>query len=275
MSLRITSLASGSSGNALLLDAGTTLLLIDAGLPLRSLERHIHVAGRAPGELTAILLTHEHGDHAQSALAFARRYHVPIIANQPTLNALGTLSAGVEGRPLPIGMPQQLGSVEVLSFPVPHDAVAPVGYRLCAAGWCAGLAIDLGAWNDQIAEALTPADLIVIEANHDRDTLQHAPYVAELKSRISSAQGHLENVEAGRLLARIGADGKRRTAWLAHLSEQSNSPEIAERVVRGVLALANVPNIQVHALPRRTYAGQRLITWDSADQLQQRDLFFL
>jgi phosphoribosyl 1,2-cyclic phosphodiesterase len=108
----------------------------------------------------------------------------------------------------------------------------------------------------------------VLEANHDYERLRAAPYAWPVKQRIYSQLGHLDNVEAGRLLARVAADGRRRTAWLAHLSQQTNSPQIAVKVVSGVLSLADVRCVNIHALPRRTP-----LTWESDRHMEQLELF--
>ncbi len=268
MTLHVTSLASGSSGNALLLQTDTSALLVDCGVPQRAIERHLRHSGLQPGDLAGILLTHEHGDHALSAGAFARRYGVPVIANRATIAALGALRDGVPFRELPTGACTQVGPFEVRSFPVPHDAAEPVGYAICAGGWCVGVAVDLGSWDDAVLAGLAPADLVVLEANHDRERLRAAPYSWPVKQRIYGPRGHLDNVAAAELLARLGADGRQRTAWLAHLSEQANSPRIAVDVVSGVLALAEVACICVHALPRRAP-----LVWESDRHLRQLELF--
>src|SRR5689334_22302578 len=101
MTLRVTSLASGSSGNALLLKTDSAALLVDCGLPQRVIERQLRYIGLQPADLAAIVLTHEHGDHTLSAVPFSRRHGVPLVANQPTAAALGLLSAGVAFRVLP------------------------------------------------------------------------------------------------------------------------------------------------------------------------------
>jgi phosphoribosyl 1,2-cyclic phosphodiesterase len=268
MTLRVTSFASGSSGNALLIQTDTCALLVDCGLPQRAIERHLRHAGLAPSDLTAILLTHEHGDHALSAGPLARRYGIPLIANRPTADALGLLRDGVPFQVLPTGAMREIAGIAVRSFRVPHDAAEPVGYTIGAGGWCVGVAIDLGSWDEGVLGGLAQADLVVLEANHDRERLRMAPYAWPIKQRIYSPLGHLDNMEAGALLALLGADGRRRTAWLAHLSEQANSPRIAVDVVASVLALADVACIGVHALPRRAP-----LTWESDRHLEQLELF--
>jgi phosphoribosyl 1,2-cyclic phosphodiesterase len=268
MIIRVTSLASGSSGNALLVQCGADALLVDCGVSQRAIERHLAGCGLAPSDLRAVLLTHEHGDHTHCAGPLARRHRIPVVANGPTAEALGPALDGVTLRELPVGGACQAGVFEVRSFPVPHDAAAPVGYLIRAGRWCVGVAVDLGSWDAPVAEALREADLVVLEANHDYERLHAAPYAWPVKQRIYSPLGHLDNVEAGRLLARVAADGRRRTAWLAHLSQEANSPQIALKVVNGVLSLSQVACVQVHALPRRAP-----LTWESDRHMQQLELF--
>ena len=268
MSLCVTSLASGSSGNALLVQYGPHALLVDCGVSQRAIERQLRGAGLGPADLRAVLLTHEHGDHSHCAGPLARRYGLPVVANAPTIGALGAALHCAALHELPVGGFCELGPFEVRSFPVAHDAAAPVGYLIRAGRWCVGVAVDLGSWDAPVAEALSPADLVVLEANHDHERLRAAPYAWPVKQRIHSPLGHLDNVEAGRLLARVASDGRRRTAWLAHLSQEANSPQIAVKVVSGVLSLHEVRCVSVHALPRRAP-----LTWESDRHMEQLELF--
>jgi phosphoribosyl 1,2-cyclic phosphodiesterase len=268
MTLSVTSLASGSSGNALLIQADGAALLIDCGLPQRAIERHLGHAGLRPADLTAILLTHEHGDHALSAGPLARRHGLPIVANAETAAALGPALGGGELLDMAVGGALALGPLVVRSFAVPHDAAAPVGYAIEAGGGHVGVAIDLGSWDEGVLDGLRAADLVVLESNHDRERLRLAPYDWAVKQRIYSRLGHLDNMDAGALLARLGADGRRRTVWLAHLSERANSPQIATRMVSSVLAVAQVACFDIHALPRRA-----TLTWESDRHIQQLELF--
>lgn len=273
MTLRVTSLASGSSGNAILIEfdrdgAPPAALLVDCGLTQRRIERQLAHAGLRPADIAAILLTHEHGDHSMSAGSIARRHGVPVVANRPTASALHVSLSGIEVRTLAIGDTMSIGPFSIRSFPVPHDAAAPVGYSIRAGNWCVGIAIDLGSWNEAVLTGLQEADLVILEANHDREKLRVAPYDWAVKQRIFSPLGHLDNMEAGAILRHLGADGRRRTAWLAHLSERANSPGIALNIVSSVLALAGVRCIDVQALPR-----QAPLTWESDRHMQQLELF--
>jgi phosphoribosyl 1,2-cyclic phosphodiesterase len=266
--VRVTSFASGSSGNALLIETGAAALLVDCGLPQKTIERHLRHLGLQPSDLSAILLTHEHGDHAHSAGALARRHGIPLVTNHATLMALGQELEAVRVLMLAPGAGMHIGGALIRSFPVPHDAAAPVGYSISTADCCVGVAVDMGGWDDAVVDGLRAADLVVIEANHDRERLRSAPYHWQVKQRIFSPLGHLDNIAAGELLARIADDGRQRSAWLAHLSEQANSPEIALRAVHGVLRLSRTSYRAVAALPRRD-----IRRWEIGDHAEQQHLF--
>jgi phosphoribosyl 1,2-cyclic phosphodiesterase len=271
MTLTVTSLASGSSANALLVRCNDAAILVDCGLSLRALEGLLRYQGLAPAQLRALLLTHEHGDHALSAAALARRYGVPVLCNAATRAALGAELDGLPVELLPVGELAALGPFELCSFRVAHDAADPVGYRISAAGATLALAIDLGSWTQTTVAALRGADLIVLEANHDRERLRAAPYPQAIQQRICSRLGHLDNLQAGELLAQ--ACTAPCDVWLAHLSEQCNTPRIATAGVRRVLELAGLTGFRLSALPRRAARGPAgTPTWRSDERLfvQQR-----
>lgn len=268
MTVTVTSLASGSSGNALLVQAAGAALLVDCGLPQRTIERQLRYAGMEPASLTAILLTHEHSDHACSAGPLARRWGLPVVCNSPTRTALAAHLDGVAVEELEAGGSGRIGPFLVTSFLLPHDAAAPVGYLLDAGGCKIGLAVDLGSWGETVVEGLRPADLLVVEANHDREKLLASPYPWGIRQRIMGPLGHLDNVQAGSLLASVGADGRTRDVWLAHLSEHTNSPTIAIRAVGTTLKMAGVRSMRLAALPRR-----QALRWSSDCMLMQQSLF--
>lgn len=273
MSLIVTSLASGSSGNALLVQCGGEALLIDSGIALRTLERLLAYRGIAVTQIRAVLLTHEHGDHSLSAAALARRYGIPVVCNAATRAALGAELANIAVEELPVGQRASIGGFDVTSFRLRHDAAEPVGFRLQAAGATAAIAVDLGSWDESTVNALRHADLIVLEANHDRELLRAAPYPWAIQQRIYGPLGHLDNVQAGELLARAAA-GQVCDVWLAHLSAQANSPQVAVKGVQRVLELAGVRDVQLKALPRRSVnAPGGAPTWHSDSRLMQGRLF--
>jgi phosphoribosyl 1,2-cyclic phosphodiesterase len=274
MSLVVSALASSSQGNAMLLRLGNTAILIDSGLSMRAIERHLRLAGLDLADLHAILLTHEHGDHALSAGRLARRYGLPVVCNDATRVALGAQLEGVAVEILPVGEAACIGPFDIMSFRLPHDAAAPVGYSIAAAGVTVGLAVDLGSWTEEVVAYLRRADLLIVEANHDREQLRVAPYPPATRQRIFSSLGHLDNVQTGELLARIGADGRERDVWLAHLSEKANSPGLARRGVGRVLQMAGVSGLRLVTLPRlATLAPPGAAVWSSEGILKQKRLF--
>jgi phosphoribosyl 1,2-cyclic phosphodiesterase len=274
MSLRVISLASGSKGNALLVSCAGATLLVDCGLSLRAIERQLAYHGVAPESLCALLLTHEHGDHTLSASALARRYKLPIVCNVETAQVLGDELRGLAVELLPVGQAGGLGPFTMTSFPVPHDAAAPVGYRIAAGGVQLGLAIDLGSWTEAVAAELHNCDLLIVEANHDREQLQAAPYPWAIRQRIFGPLGHLDNIDAGALIAAICAVAAPRDIWLAHLSEQANSAQKAVAGVGRVLRLAGVRGPRLRALPRvSACAPHGAPIWDGEGMLQQQRLF--
>lgn len=274
MTLVVTSLASGSSGNALLLRTDDATLLVDCGISLRAIERHLRYIGSDPAELHALLLTHEHGDHALSAGALARRYRMPVVCNAATRAALDDQLKSVTVEELPVGQRATIGPFDITSFLLPHDAAAPVGYRITTNQATVGIAVDLGSWTEDIVTNLCDTDLLVVEANHDRERLKLAPYPWPIRQRILSTLGHLDNVQTGELLARVGADGRQRAVWLAHLSEQANSPKLALAGVNRVLRMANVTALRLSALPRTSVVGAvQMPVWSSDYLLQQKEMF--
>lgn len=260
--MKVCSLGSGSSGNALLIESGDTRLLVDAGLPPRILFARLRAAGVGRGQISAILLTHEHYDHAQGAAVLAREWNAPVISAPQTLRQiLPTAEEGgprCEIEPLEVGRSLRVGSLEVTSFPVSHDAIAPCGYLIRSQSWRVCVAIDTGEVQGPVLEALRAANLLVLEANHDLDRLLRGPYPIHLKRRIISQTGHLSNEQAANALEAI-VDDEPRWVWLAHLSRTNNTPDLARAHITERLKRLGVPSVQADVLP----PGSGL-QWDSA-----------
>lgn len=254
--MRVVSLGSGSSGNALLVQAGQTAVLVDAGFHCRFLVSRLRQAGIGPGALNAILLTHEHGDHACGARELANRWDIPLVSDPRTVDAVvaqrpytaGSVLPPPARLELPVGRTTPLGDLEIRSFAISHDAVAPCGYVLSTPAWCVAVLTDTGMISDAMIEALRPAHLLVIEANHDLHMLQRGPYPWHLKQRILSPNGHLSNEQTSEALLRILDDGPR-WVWLAHLSRTNNRPELARTHVRERLRAVGLRHITPQSLP--------------------------
>ncbi len=157
--VQVTALASGSSGNAYLVRAGDTAVLLDAGVPAAALERYMRAQGVAPAALAAIFVSHEHVDHVRGAGLLARRYRIPIVANAATLRAAATsLGTLPEALTLAAGQECRLGTLTVRTFPLPHDAADTVGFRVEAEGCCVCVCTDLGEPSPGLDEELEAAD---------------------------------------------------------------------------------------------------------------------
>jgi phosphoribosyl 1,2-cyclic phosphodiesterase len=254
--VRVIALASGSSGNATLVSAGEVKVLIDAGIPTKALERCLKQLSIAPSELAAIFLTHEHGDHVASAGVIARRYRVPVVANEETLREANL--GKVQSELLPAGGTIKVGSLRVHSFRLPHDGSNPVGYWIEHAEGRVCLATDLGHTPLELREYVRAADLVILEANHERSQLIAGSYPSSLKARIIGDSGHLSNQQAAECLV-ASASGRPQWLWLAHLSAMNNSPRRAMRTVTAALRQAGIDSIRVGVALR----DRRSLIWDS------------
>jgi phosphoribosyl 1,2-cyclic phosphodiesterase len=246
MSLTVKSLASGSSGNALLVtykDCDYSMaLLVDAGLSMRSLVKYLRNENVNPEDLSGIVLTHEHHDHCQSAHAFSRKFDVPIVANRKTLDRVYNGKSETLHAVLPTGDQWSDGPLTVETFRVRHDAAEPVGINVfCKARrrtiHKVTVMVDIGSIDDTVRKACSGADLFVLEANHDVYRLNAGPYPAGLKSRILSDKGHLSNESAVELMTEHLIEKGPCAFWLAHLSKVNNLPKLAVNYARATLKL--------------------------------------
>ena len=247
MSLSVRSLGSGSSGNCLLIDTGETVVALDCGIGIRAMTAGLRAAGRTPTELSAILVSHEHSDHAQLVPTLIKR-DIPIIATAGTARALRLRSQQWEA-----ACPMQsmrVGTINVTAFPVSHDAADPCGFLIETGNRRIVVVTDLGQANATLQDAIGTADLIVLEANHDEGLLRQGPYPAYLKRRVLSTRGHLSNADAARLIANAGDTVPNRTVWLAHLSRTNNRPDMATAAVREALTHRGRTIAEILALPR-------------------------
>ncbi len=238
--MKVAVLGSGSSGNATLVRAGDTLVLIDAGFSARDLARRLGSLDVAPEEVRAIVITHDHGDHTRGMGVFSRQHRTPLYLTERTRDACShLLRGGEEVRLYRPGRPFDVGDVRVEPFVTVHDAADPVGVALVhvRTGLRMGVATDLGRPTAQIRHALSGCDLLVLEANHDELLLASSPYPWSVKQRIASSHGHLSNHDAARFALEL-LHPRLAAVVLAHLSDACNRPELALEVVGGELRRA-------------------------------------
>jgi phosphoribosyl 1,2-cyclic phosphodiesterase len=237
--VRVLLLASGSGGNACVVESGRTRVLVDAGLSSRELERRMTARGVPPDSISAIFLSHEHNDHATGALTFSSKWGCPIFATAGTADALeldGTLFApyvrvesGREGR---------VGEIGFRALAIPHDANESVTYAFEADEARLVVASDLGRAEPAFVAFLREATALLLEFNHDEDLLRDGPYTWPLKQRIAGGLGHLSNRQSGDALAR-SAGPRLKTVVATHLSKVNNEPALALAAVTAAIERAD------------------------------------
>lgn len=238
--LRLCSLGSGSTGNATLIESrgllGCTRVMIDCGFTLREIEMRLRRAGVEPAQVDAIFVTHEHGDHVGSALAFARRHGSALWMSRGTWRAIGEPAVAGLGFARD-GQAIAVGDLELRPFTVPHDAREPLQLCLGDGARRIGVLTDVGMPTTHLLRQLQGCDALVLECNHDREMLARSAYPASLKARIASRHGHLANDLSAQILAQCRHAGLQHVV-AAHLSERNNTPALAAAVLAEVLGAA-------------------------------------
>ena len=236
--LRFRSLASGSSGNATLIEASDglhrTRVLVDCGLGLRQLMARLAVEGIGPADLHGIFITHEHGDHIGCAPMLVARYGVPLWTSAGT--AQYAAFAGLESALNLVrdGQVFAIGGIQFHPFTVPHDAREPLQLRCTDGDRVLGLMTDIGHVTGHALAALAGCHALVLESNHDVELLAQSRYPDFLKRRVGGQHGHLSNVQAAAALGALRHD-RLNTVVAAHLSERNNRPDLVTRAFAAVL----------------------------------------
>ncbi|NGX51551.1 MAG: putative metallo-hydrolase YycJ [Chlamydiae bacterium] len=220
-------LASGSKGNALYLGTDETKLLIDVGISYKALGSRLGEIDVDLGEIDAILITHEHGDHIRGLGMAARKLGIPIFANSETAKAILN---EVRDRPkfkiFSTGESFEYGDIEIHPFSIQHDTMDPVAFTLKMAGIKVGVCADLGFVSTLVKAHLKECDYLYIEANHEPSMVYACPRSMHYKQRVLGRQGHLSNDACAQLIQAIDHPGLKHV-YLAHLSSECNNPELA------------------------------------------------
>jgi phosphoribosyl 1,2-cyclic phosphodiesterase len=236
--MRFAILGSGSEGNALVVQAGQTCVLLDCGFALTETIARLARLGLTAEQISGVVVTHEHGDHISGVARLAHQYAIPIWLTHGTRRAHSQALRGLPGvTEISPNVSFAIGEVEVRPYTVPHDAAEPVQYVFGDGAAKLGVLTDAGCATPHIEAMLDGCNALVLECNHDAVMLANGDYPYPLKQRVGGRLGHLSNAEAAALLARLDTSGLQHLV-AAHISRKNNLPELARRALSGALDCA-------------------------------------
>jgi phosphoribosyl 1,2-cyclic phosphodiesterase len=223
--MRVLVLGSGSSGNALLIEARGTRVLVEAGINPKVMTSRLAELGAelGPGEIHGIVASHHHGDHFGHADALAAAYEAPLYLHP------GLKSEAAAIHRYAIGTAFRVGALTVTTVQVPHDAMQ-VALRIDDGHHALGIATDVGRVTNGLVGLLAECDAALVEANHCSEMLAFSEYPDVVKRRIGGGYGHLSNGQAADLAGRLVGSRLGRL-WLGHLSQSNNTPNRALETV--------------------------------------------
>ncbi len=210
---------------------------MDVGIPSEQIQKSVQQMGISLQQIRGIFLTHEHQDHIQGLEEVLKQVKIPLYFTR-SLMLSPQISPWVNAGSMPFdpGKKFYLGKLEVLPFPVPHDAVSPVGFVFFYQGAKIAYFVDLGSVPPHLLPLLEDIDVLLLESNHDLNMLANGPYPSHLKNRIRSPRGHLSNLQAGKVLQQLSPSVRKPVqVFLSHLSEVNNTPEIALQTAKDLL----------------------------------------
>lgn len=230
--MRFASLGSGSRGNGLVIESGATRVLVNCGFGPRQLATRLERLGLSVNQLDAMLVTHEHSDHVSGVASCAQRYGLDVYLTHGTLAAIGMKA--VQVKLIDNHAAFSVGDIEVIPFPVPHDAREPTQFVFSNGSHRLGVLTDAGCVTPHMVDMLSGCAALVLECNHDADMLVAGRYPPHLKRRIAGRFGHLDNSAAAQLLRRLDRRNLQHVI-AAHLSQENNTPELARVALAAVL----------------------------------------
>ena len=235
--MRFASLGSGSAGNCLVVEQANTRVLLDCGFSPNEVLKRLQRLALMPNQITGILVTHEHDDHAKGAFKFAAKYNIPVWLTHGTFKMCQRYLP--ENAKLSINIIDSLSSfqiqdIAITPYPVPHDAREPTQFTFSDGQYKLGVLTDAGSTTPYIEQMLSACDALVLECNHDLTMLENGPYAWPLKKRVGSRLGHLDNQTAAELLARLDSS-KLKHIIAAHLSAKNNTQQLAKQALSQAL----------------------------------------
>ena len=237
--MKFCSLYSGSSGNSIFIASDNTKVLIDAGLAGKKIDDALKHIGEESSSIDGIFITHEHIDHIKGVGVLSRKYDIPIYANDNTWAVMEKNIGKIKEHNIRIMDRRSsitINDLEIKSFNIPHDAIAPVGYTVSSAGKNASVVTDFGVFTEEIRDNIIDSDIILLESNHDVNMLRMGPYPYKLKLRVLGENGHLSNEDCGSAIVSLLKNNKKKQIVLGHLSGTNNHPDLAYQTVVDVLS---------------------------------------
>ena len=232
---------SSSKGNCTLLVHNGRGLLIDCGVPFKQIKDALSQADCSFDQIEGILLTHEHSDHIKGLSLLQKNTALPVYSTGGTLNAAD--AQGTDHQYLPF----DVGVFHIIPIRTSHDAADPCGYRIESGGKAIAIVTDTGRITPEMLQHLSGCSLIMLESNYDPEMLENGPYTAALKRRVKSDKGHLSNSECASLLALLAMEGALKTAVLAHISPNNNTPLTAKMATLTAFSQYGIEDIRLEA----------------------------
>ncbi len=235
--MRFASLGSGSAGNCMVIEHASTRLLLDCGFSVKETVIRLAKLAVEPEQLTGILVTHEHDDHAKGVFKLAEKFNIPVWLSHGTRVMTERhlpKSATSQINIIDSHTPFAINDIQVSPYPVPHDAREPTQFTFTEGQYKLGVLTDTGGSTPHIEQTLNGCDALVLECNHDLSMLQEGPYSYSLKKRVGGHLGHLDNGSAAKLLTQLD-NSKLKHLVAAHLSAKNNTPALAKNALSQVL----------------------------------------
>lgn len=237
-------LFSGSEGNCVYIKNEDTEILIDAGKTCGAIEKALSGFGTSLRNVNAIFITHEHSDHTSGLEVISKKFQIPVYITAPSYDnhvRAGSYLHRFAHR-MDVEFTQNIGSLTISSFPVPHDSAQNVGYVIASQDDTFGIATDIGHLTEVIANNLCHCKRVIVESNHDTGMVKSGPYPQNLKDRILSNGGHLSNEKCAEFCAYLCDHGVEEIT-LSHLSKENNLPKLAYETVKNQLCACGFENI--------------------------------
>ncbi len=250
LSTRACTLFSGSSGNSIFIEKEKSGILVDIGVSCKRLEENLRRQKISPYVIKGVLITHEHSDHIAGVSVFARKYKIPVYANELTIRKAKSImksSELIDFKRINIGETFVVDKFTCKAIQVSHDAISPVAYKIDTGDSIISVVTDTGILSEYMVQELKGSDLIFLEANYDEEMLWNGPYTWPLKQRVNSYYGHLSNEQSAIAASELIKSGTKRIV-LIHLSKNNNRPNLAYEYINSFLFDLGLVNGQDYSL---------------------------